>query len=159
MADSDIKKDVMDEQFRGIFDKLQERFKEQMELSDGTFSKRLLNICSDHHWTVTMFVEEKRKVAVLEIRLRMMYNHLLKQYMSKSTDISASCKTEAIRMVHIDPKYVTIQRELEWRSKIKDYLELVIKIFNKRYYVLSSAQEMYKLDKSNAPLLNEIRHE
>jgi len=159
MAETETKKPTMDESFEAIFQKLQAKFKGELEVSDGSFRKKQLDICTDHHYAHTLFVEEKHRCEVLEARLKVMYNHLLKQYLSRSTDISASNRTEAIRMVHIDPKYAVLRDELQWRNKIKDYLKGVLEIFNKRYFLLSSIQRMYELDKVNAPLMSELKDE
>lgn len=147
------KKPTIDEAYKAIFDKLQEKFKKDLDLNDGNFYEKSMKLCSDHHYAVTLWVEEKRKLEEMEEQHAKRRDQLIKQHQAKSADISASNRADAVKMAMMDPRYIDSRKELAWRKKITNYLENVCKIFSKRYYLMDTIKDIYAMDKANAPIV------
>ena len=154
MSEEPEKPKTVDEVYSDVFNKLQAKFKADLELNDGNFMDRVMKLCTDHHYAVTLWVEERRKLEECEEQHKHLMDNLVKQVQAKSASISASNRADAVKMAMMDPRFINSRKQLAWRGKITKYLEETCKIFSKRYYLLETAKGMYQMDKSNAPIVN-----
>lgn len=159
MAEEPEKQKTVDEVYIELYRKLQAKFKADMELNDGNFMHKCMTLCSDHQYAMTLWVDERHKLELMEEQHDKLLENLIKQVQAKSANISASNKADAVKMAMMDPRFINSRKELAWRKKLTKYLEETCKIFAKRYYLLETAKDIYKMDKSNAPIVNKEKED
>lgn len=139
----------IDDIFKPVFKKIQEKVKETLLLNDSNMEMAMRKHSHSHEYFITLMVEERRILKDLKDRQEKMLHDLKIHFRSPKAKIQAKNLNEAEVMARKDSRYKSFAYQVLWREKIVEYLEEINKLFRNQTYTFGNLVEYYKLDPTN----------